>query len=630
VVTDPLGRASRTVVDGIGRVAATRDPTGATTRTTYDAVNQVRSITDPLGRTTGFDYDANGNLTKVTDPRINTTVYAYNELNQVATVTDPLNRVTSYGYDTNGNVTTTTSPRNKITSHTYDALNRLTTTKYGVSGATSESQTSYSYDAGNRATSINDSAGGTATLTINGLDQLTRSVVPQGQIDYTYNAAQRTGMTVAGQPQVTYGYNPAGQMTSVARAADTVAITYDAIGRRASITLPNGVNQAYGYDGANQLDSITYTRGSTTLGNLAYAYDPAGRTSRISGTYARADVPAAYGPATYDNANQLTTLATTPRTYDADGNLTSDGTTSYGWNARGQLASATRPGESSAYGYDGMGRRTSRTVGAATTGYLYDGLNAVQELSGTTPTATMLTGTIDQVFSRTSGGTSRSLLTDALGSTVGVADAAGAVVGEYSYQPFGATTLTGTDGGNATRFTGREDDGNGAYFSRARYYSSSDQRFLSQDPIGFASGTTNHYAYVSNQPTGLVDPLGTSCETVFYHGGVVPSLLDILNNGLNAGGAVENYTDGPGGFFLATHVWDAEHFAFRLGRGGVIKVTIDAASLVQLQEAGSVMSPLIKGDRTPHFKGDQLQIPVSAFDLFNELTNRGGIVVSPQ
>src|SRR5207253_1494971 len=47
------------------------------------------------------------------------------------------------------------------------------------------------------------------------------------------------------------------------------------------------------------------------------------------------------------------------------------------------------------------------------------------------------------------------------------------------------------------------------YYYRARYYSASQQRFLSRDPIGLGSGDTNPYTYVLNQPTGLIDPLGT-------------------------------------------------------------------------------------------------------------------------
>jgi RHS repeat-associated protein len=242
-------------------------------------------------------------------------------------------------------------------------------------------------------------------------------------------------------------------------------------------------------------------------------------------------VPAAYGPAVYDAGNQVTTVGTTSYNYDADGNLTSDGVTGYTWNARGQLTASTTAGAQSTYGYDGLGRRTAKTTARATTGYLYDGLNTVAELAGTTPTATMLTGGTDQVFTRTSGGTTNSLLTDALGSTIGVADPTGTVTGEYSYQPFGATTLTGTDGGNPTRYVGREDDGSGQYYNRARYYSTTDQRFLSQDPLGLGSGDTNLYAYTTNQPTDLVDPLGTESKNAIATSGA--SGLPVQARGLD-------------------------------------------------------------------------------------------------
>ncbi|HEV8574686.1 MAG TPA: RHS repeat-associated core domain-containing protein [Dehalococcoidia bacterium] len=45
-------------------------------------------------------------------------------------------------------------------------------------------------------------------------------------------------------------------------------------------------------------------------------------------------------------------------------------------------------------------------------------------------------------------------------------------------------------------------------YCRARYYHPGLQRFLSEDPIGFAGGDVNLYAYVSNNPTNYVDPLG--------------------------------------------------------------------------------------------------------------------------
>jgi hypothetical protein len=45
------------------------------------------------------------------------------------------------------------------------------------------------------------------------------------------------------------------------------------------------------------------------------------------------------------------------------------------------------------------------------------------------------------------------------------------------------------------------------YYYRARYYHPQFQRFISEDPIGFAGGI-NAYAYVGNAPLRWVDPLG--------------------------------------------------------------------------------------------------------------------------
>ncbi|GGK81462.1 hypothetical protein GCM10012284_14360 [Mangrovihabitans endophyticus] len=509
-VTDPLGRIGRQVNDGAGRAVRVADPDGATAQVGYDALDQVRSITDPLGRQSAFEYDPNGNLTKVTDARAHATGYTYDALDRVTRITDPLGRAESYGYDANGSLTSVTSRDGTVTGFDYDVLDRLTAARYGVSGSTSQSRTGYTYDAGDRITSVVDSIAGTTTNTMDGLDRMTRSVTPQGQIDYAYDAAdRRTSMTVAGQAAVTYAYNNADQLTQEVKGGDSVGIGYDAVGRQNAVTLPGGVTQTYAYDAASQLTGITYTRGSATLGTLTYGYDDAGRTVHVGGSYARADLPAAYGPASYDAANQLTAVGATAYAYDANGNLTSDGTTSYTWDARGQLAALSRTGLSVSFGYDGLGRRATKTNGSTTAGYLYDGLNPVQELTGGTPSANLLSAGVDQVFARSTSAGTNALLTDALGSTVGLVDAGGNVTAEYSYQPYGATTVSGSDAGNPVRFAGREDDGTGLYYNRARYYSTRDHRFLSTDPLGFGGGGTNLYAYVGNQPTGLTDPFGT-------------------------------------------------------------------------------------------------------------------------
>jgi len=99
--------------------------------------------------------------------------------------------------------------------------------------------------------------------------------------------------------------------------------------------------------------------------------------------------------------------------------------------------------------------------------------------------------------------------TDALGSTLALSNAAGAVQTSYSYEAFGKTTITGTSS-NPFQYTGREDDGTGLYYYRARYYSPSEHRFLREDPVNFhnSDGDFNFYFYALNSPVIFKDPLG--------------------------------------------------------------------------------------------------------------------------
>jgi RHS repeat-associated protein len=135
----------------------------------------------------------------------------------------------------------------------------------------------------------------------------------------------------------------------------------------------------------------------------------------------------------------------------------------------------------------------------------------VQELNSSNGVvANLLTGLrIDENFTRTdSSGNVSTFVTDALGSTVGLVGSAGSIATNYTYQPFGATTAGGAANGNSYEFTGRENDGAGLYFYRARYYSPTFQRFIGQDPSGFGGGDANHYAYTLNSPGNLIDPFG--------------------------------------------------------------------------------------------------------------------------
>src|SRR5712692_2289640 len=161
----------------------------------------------------------------------------------------------------------------------------------------------------------------------------------------------------------------------------------------------NGFTLNYGYDAASQLTGITYMLGTSTLGNFTYTYDLDGRRTGVGGSYARTNTPRAASSATYNVNNQLTQWKGASLTYDANGNLTSDGTNTYTWNARNQLV-AISGAVSASFQYAPFGRRVSKTI-VGMTQYLYDGANPVQELSGTTASANLLTGGVDEYFQRT-------------------------------------------------------------------------------------------------------------------------------------------------------------------------------------------------------------------------------------
>jgi RHS repeat-associated protein len=167
--------------------------------------------------------------------------------------------------------------------------------------------------------------------------------------------------------------------------------------------------------------------------------------------------------------------------------------------------------------YDAFGRRQVKTLGATVTSYLYDGANTVQELTGGTPSANLLTGLgVDELFQRAEGATTRIALADALGSTLALADTAGVVQTSYSYAPYGETTLTGAASNNPAKYTGREDDSDGLYFYRARYYHPVMSRFVSEDPIGFAGGDPNLYRYAASSPTNFSDPSGQCIPAAIF------------------------------------------------------------------------------------------------------------------
>jgi len=489
------------------------DSINRTTRFTYDSLDRVTEVRDGAQGLTTYAFDGNDNLLSVHDQNNNPVERnVYDLRNRLTRKTDAKFLDTVYEHDGVGNVARMTDRRGRVMELTYDSLNRV----IQVSDADGRI-TTYAYDLAGNLSRIGDTESGELLMSYDVLNRLTEVVAPQGTVTYAYDAiGRRTSRTISGGDVTAYTYDRANRLKTVTLRGKTATYNYDAAGRLTDGVLPNGMTVAYSFDAADRVTSIAYRKSDTApVETISYAYDPSGqRIEKALGTGSVQETPF---EAVYDEANRLTQITMGGEifslSYDANGNLASksgpvSGTTSYIWNARNQLTSISGPAGTASFRYDAQGRRIEKRVNGLTTGLLYDGAQAIAELKGSSLDALYHTGLeIDEVLARYAPLGNKTLLSDALTSVIAQANDDETVSSFYAYSPYGETTALGPDEGNPLQYTGRENDGTGLYYYRARYYDPVLKRFISGDPIGIEGGL-NLYTYVNNNPISFIDPFG--------------------------------------------------------------------------------------------------------------------------
>lgn len=524
-MTDPLNGVVQLYTDGVGRVRSSIDALGNRSSYDVDGLDRVTRSTDPQGQTIALEFDANNNPIVLTDPKGNLHQFIFDKRNSPTGHLDPLKQPETYAYDAKHNLIQKTDRKGQVTRYAYDALDRLISTTYADGGTVR-----IVYDQGNRIVLMKDSVSGDIAFVYDQRDRVTQVSTPKGKVSYAYDSnGRRTSMSVAGLPSLHYNYDLGGRLTGISQdagaanngIAQSISFAYDAADRRIRTVYTNGVTRSDSYDDAGQLISITYTKADgSMLGDLLYSYDKGGRRTQAAGSLARTALPEALKTATVDAANRLTAFGPQTLSYDANGNLLDDGHQTYIWNARDQLKQIKDASGQvvASFSYDALGRRQTKTVNGIATGYVYDGMNVLQELVGmgtdnsnlSDVRASYVSGGTDEVFAQFVGTGAKAkisaYLTDALGSTVRFVDAAGEKLADYTYDPYGKTAAD-AEVHNPFQYTGRENDGTGLYYYRARYYAPAYARFISSDPIGLGGGL-NEYSYVDDKPIDRLDPSG--------------------------------------------------------------------------------------------------------------------------
>lgn len=538
-ITDPLSRTRQFTTDAAGRVTAVQDPLGNTTRRTIDALNRTTDITDALNGVTHFTYDRTGHVLSKTDPKGVTTQYTYNAIGRAVSKTDPLGHSETYTWNSAGQIASVTDRKGQVTTYSYDAAGRAVQTDFQPApGVLPVRSWIYGWkDEINKLQSVRDlfpTVDGRnqvevdTTLVYDGVTgKLVRTFdIPTIQGIWSYRYAPDTRDLVGidmDRATVDYSRDAEHRVTAIQyvvndEAPRTFGYAYDALGRLSQATFANGMTATYSWDAASQLTGITYKRADgSVFGDMTYGYDLAGRRTKAGGSLAKVDLPQAVSDAQYNAANQLTRWAGKMMSYDPNGNLASDGVNQYGWNEQ-NLLSRISGGTTAVFSYDAFNRRKDYTVNGhrMQTTWLGDELNFMVPDGDWSKRIRVFSpyqaGGPDELTYRRIGDDAsqdRYVLRDADNNVIALASGDQQSQTQYSYEPYGATSQAGAADPNTQQYTGRENDATGLYYYRNRYYNPSIGRFISEDPIGWASGQTNAYAYVGGNPVQFADPGGT-------------------------------------------------------------------------------------------------------------------------
>lgn len=516
----------------------TQTVAGKLTKFEYDVLNRVKKITYPGNKIESTTYDLNGNKASYTNGVGETVTYAYNALNQATSKAVAADKVVTYAYDNWGNLLNLTDDSG-ITVYGYNVVNQPTSetkTLKGLTGSTFAVSKTYYLDG--TLKTLTDAGGKTITYLYNNRGQLaTVQYGAQNLAAYLYNSFGKPSTVTYGNGVVTdYTYDGLNRTKKISTKNGAGAVLwsedygYDNQSNRVTMTDHTGRTVAYGYDALDQLTSAAYTIGGT-VSTLSYAYDVAGNRTALNTPLGNTNYTYAAG------TNELTSVTTNDLSigvqfngnggvqretyanysgtlYQVDYSFTPENRLSgitYQSPAVAGITSATN--NSLSFVYDDFGNRTAKIVnGSDTRYYLNQGLSVLNEINGQGAVTKLVVQGVGQVAEIDAAGIVTYIHQDVLGSTALLTDAAGTVVQEYDYDPFGA--IIGSNGAAETNylFTNQEfDQESELYYYNARYYNPALGRFITRDPILGHDGdplSRNNYIYVKNNPLKFVDPDG--------------------------------------------------------------------------------------------------------------------------
>ncbi len=436
-------------------------------------------------------------------------------------VTGQSNALFEYAYDAASNETDRYAylPNNvNIQQHyTRDSLNRMSNRllKKQLNGSwTTFSTEAYTYDHMNRITDIN--RGGAADSFVFYWDGELQSASYGGGPHFPFTEGQEPDLDTTDNTDPNAGYQPPDTEDPEPLPPPD---DYDdpKVGGLLPMDLPGVRSLGYYFDKAGNRQQVTDTANPTTN----YVVNNLNQYSSVSGS-------------TIGNGNEHE-VSSFQGFYDTH-------PVNYVYLNDEHLASVSDTVFGQTYNlyYDAVGRCVKRALNGVTTYYICDGEKAVVEYS----TSTSIVGRnvygkgVDEILVRTDPGKNsgqpiyygedhEGSVTHLINGCTTPSNQTGLVLEKYAYDAFGVPTFMDGTGNNlnpnATAynnrflFTGREYAATyrntyvstfSFYEYRARAYSPTLGRFMSEDPKLFDAGDYNLFRYCHNDPVDLTDPMG--------------------------------------------------------------------------------------------------------------------------
>jgi RHS repeat-associated protein len=396
----------------------------AQTQYEYDTTALVSSGGAPqhdATYTTSFTF--RGNVSKVkrwrnTDSALLATTYTYDDLGNIVSVSDPLTHTSTYDYADSWSGTSCPPPSNShayVTTFTNPANQQTKMTRYPCTGllqarkdpndiAAARAGTTYLYDLLGRTTQKSLPDGGLVSGSYNDVPPVT--LTSTTKITGSLNLVSVATLDGLGRVVNT-------QITSDPDGTTSVDTTYDAFGRKSTVSnphrsapLPTDGTTTYSYDPLSRVTTVAQPDNSQVLtsyvGNTVTVTDEAGkkRTSQTDALGRLTTVWEDPSGLNYETDYQYDALDNLLRVDQKGGDPNSADwrTRLFTYNSLSQLLTASNPESGSfSYAYDNDGNVQTKTAplpnqtGASTviTTYSYDVLNRLTQKSyndGSTPT----------------------------------------------------------------------------------------------------------------------------------------------------------------------------------------------------------------------------------------------------